>query len=579
MKKIFYLILVCFLWSCAHKERSFNLCPQISIRSPDKIEFTDTEKRLVCGDPDDEAYKNIPVYQARFSMRGFLQSKGYSRPDILQEGEKLIVSTGEKTKLNAVEVHSDILVDSEKLQKNMYRHHRKEVLTPKLLDDLEKEAVRFMRDIGYPCVKVKSKVNVDEGLLQMDVVNLNSFPYGEIPRESIEGVDDRALERFYPFKAEYPFTQTGLDLTEKRFTRAGIVQGTFFQEKCELEKHSFSMTQEFIVGPPRTIRFGAGASTELGPIARAKWSNQRFGPMASTMEASLLASLKTQTLKLSTDQYWWPDHPRQSVLAEFALERNDQKDFLEKSASLKPHMQWSSDSLRRNWIWSSGPTFTVGSFNSKALDETRKYRTIALEGSVQTQTHVYEIFDDHPQDGDYTRFNFDLRHPALGFMDPLFKLDYTFLKLIYIGHLGRGSAIGGFRINSGTTIVRNHVDPSTLPPSVKYYGGGSDDVRGFELATLPSNAGAGSLTKFSVKLEARKTNLIDPNFEGFTFVDTAWFGRESLKLQNKLWYSPGGGIRWFSPIGIVQTYLARALSNQAPRDDGFFFYIGIGGVF
>ncbi len=579
MQKIAYLILIFFLFGCAHKERNFNLCPKISIHSPDKIDFSDTEKRLVCGDPEEEAYKHIPAYQAKFSMQGFLQSKGYSSPDIKQMGDSLEVYTGEQTRLNSVEVNSDIVADSEKLQKNMYRHHRKEVLTPKLLDDLEREAVRFMRDRGYPCVKVKSKVNVDEGILSMDVVNLKSFPYGDIPRESIEGVDDRALARFYPFKPEFPFSQRGLDLTEKRFTRAGVVQGTFFQEKCELEKDSFSMTQEFIVGPPRTIRFGAGASTELGPIARAKWSNQRFGPMASTMEASLQASLKTQTLKLSTDQYWWPDHPRQSVLAELALERNDQKDFLEKSVSLKPHMQWSDDTLNRNWIWSSGPSFYIGSFNSKALDETRKYRTVAIEGTIQTQTHVYEIFDDHPQDGDYSRFNFDLRHPALGFMDPLFKIDYTFLKLLYIGHLGKGSAIGGLRINSGTTIVRNQVDPSTLPPSVKYYGGGSDDVRGFELATLPSNAGAGSLTKFSVKLEARKTHMFDPNLEGFTFVDTAWFGRESMKLQNQLWYSPGGGVRWFSPIGMVQTYLARALSNQTPRDDGFFFFVGIGGVF
>lgn len=579
MNKLTSISFTFFLFSCAHKERHYDLCPKVSIHSPDEIDLSDSERWLVCGDPQEEAYKTIPAYQAKFSMEGFLQSKGYSKSDIKIEGDKIIVKTGAQTRLRSVVVKSDIALDSENLQTTLYRHYRKEVLTPKLLDDIEKDALKVMRDRGYPCVKVSSLVNVDEGLLTMDVTNLRNFSYGEIPREKIEGVDDRALERFFPFRPTFSFTQLGLDLTEKRMTRAGVVQGTFFKEKCDLSHNDFSMSQEFIVNPPRTIRFGLGASTEVGPMVRAKWSNQRYGKMASMMEASFQSSLKTQTLKLSTDQYWWAHHPRQSVLGELLVERNDQKDFLEMGGALKPHGQWSSDTVKRNWIWSTGPTFLLGSYKSKALNETRKYKTVAIEGKLLTQTHAYEIFDDHPEDGEFQQFNFDLRHPALGFTDPLFKLDYTILKLIYLGHLGKGNAIGGIRINSGTTLVKSSVTPATLPPSVKYYGGGSDDVRGYELATLPANRGAGALTKFSVKLEARKTNFISDNFEAFTFVDSAWFGPRSLKLNKQLWYSPGAGTRWFSPIGMVQTFLARALSTQTPKDDGFFFYLGIGGVF
>jgi translocation and assembly module TamA len=578
----FFFVLI-ILNSCAHHERSTQLCPKVNLHSPDKIEFDDTEKRLLCGDTEEPAYKNIPAYQAKFSMQGFLQSKGYSKPEFKTEmvkGEEVLnVYTGTQTKLTNVKVNSERVVDSEKLQTNIFKHYRKEVLTPKLLDDMEKEAVKFLRDQGYPCAKLVSKVNADDGSLTIDVSDLNGFTYGEIPKEEIAGVDERALARFYPFKSTDSFTQSGLDLTEKRFTRSGVVQGTFFQEKCDLKNDSFSMTQQFIVGPPRTIRFGAGASTEVGPMVRVKWSNQRYGSMASLLEASFQSSLKTQTLKFSADRYFWPDHPRQSVLAEFAVERNDQKDFRELGSTLKPQMQWSNDTVDRNWIWTTGPNFLLGSYKSKALNENRKYHTVALVGSIETKNHEYEIFDDHPEAGNFMQFNFDVRHPALGFSDPLFKLDYTFLKLLWLGNLGKGSAIAGLRINTGTTIIKSDVAPETLPPSVKYYGGGSDDVRGFELASLPSNNGAGALSKFSTKLEFRKTHLFDAKFEGFTFIDSAWFGDHSIKVNKQLWYSPGAGVRWFSPIGMVQTYLARSLSTEAPRDDGMFFYLGIGGIF
>lgn len=572
-------ILLLLLNACAHHESNIQLCPKVYLHSPDEIKFSDTEKRLLCGDPDEPAYQNIPTYQAKFSMKGFLQSKGYSKPEFKDDGDTLQVYTGDQTRLTEVKVNSERIVDSEKLQTNIFKHHRKEVLTPKLLDDMEKEAIKFLRDQGYPCAKLISKVNADDGHLTMDVSDLRGFTYGEIKKGPIEGVDERALARFYPFKATDSFTQQGLDLAEKRFTRAGVVQGTFFQEKCDLKNDTFSLAQDFILNPPRTIRFGVGASTEIGPMVRVKWSNQRYGSMASLLEASLQSSLKTQTLKLSADRYFWPDHPRKSVLAEFAVERNDQKDFREIGSTLNPQLKWTTDTVDRNWIWATGPNFLVGSYKSKALNENRSYRTIALVGSIETKNHEYEFFDDHPEAGNFMQFNFDVRHPALGFSDPLFKLDYTFLKLLWLGNFGKGSAIAGLRLNTGTTIIKNTVAPETLPPSVKYYGGGSDDVRGFDLATLPSNNGAGSLTKLSAKFELRKTHLFEEKLEGYTFVDTAWFGEQSLKVNKQLWYSPGGGVRWFSPIGMVQTYLARALSTQKPRDDGFLFYLGIGGIF
>jgi outer membrane translocation and assembly module TamA len=237
----------------------------------------------------------------------------------------------------------------------------------------------------------------------------------------------------------------------------------------------------------------------------------------------------------------------------------------------------------RFWQWSLGPTLIASTYRTDIAPDSQRFKTGAVEGGLLSQTHSYEIFDLHPEDGEFFQFNFDFRHPSLGFIDPLLKLDFSYLKLIWLGSLGKGSSVAGFRINTSTTWVKDSAQSSSLSPSVKYYGGGSDDLRGFKLNSLPDNNGLGSLTKFSAKLELRKTHLFIPTIEGLTFLDTSYFGTKSWNLEPRLWYSPGLGIRWLSPIGLVQTYIARTLSNTSSinhaQDEGTFFFFGLGGVF
>src|SRR5690606_24286463 len=96
--------------------------------------------------------------------------------------------------------------------------------------------------------------------------DISKFKFGMVKKEPIEGLRKNALDRYYPYKENEIFDQRQLELTEKRMVRAEVVQGTYFLEKCEDD--SFSLSQQFITGPPRSIRFGIGASTEVGPMVR-----------------------------------------------------------------------------------------------------------------------------------------------------------------------------------------------------------------------------------------------------------------------------------------------------------------------
>jgi translocation and assembly module TamA len=246
--------------------------------------------------------------------------------------------------------------------------------------------------------------------------------------------------------------------------------------------------------------------------------------------------------------------------------------------NFKPHLKWTADNFTHQSTYILGPTFETGTYKSRE-EPTKTYKTVSFEGSFQWMAHDYEVYDLNPEEGDSLGMSFDFRDPTLGFTDRLLKLDANYVKLSRLSDWGRGWLVGGVRFNLGTTWVNRDVDLKGLPPSVKYFGGGSDDVRGFLLNTIPKNDGLGALTKVSSKFELRRTYLFVKSVEAFTFVDNAYFGDYSWSILPRLWYSPGVGLRWISPIGLLQGYVSRGYVTHPTQDLGNFYYVGFGGVF
>jgi translocation and assembly module TamA len=569
------LIIFFFLSNASATEQ---LCPTIMLDGPD-IELSATEKRLVCGDQQLEAYKEIPSYEASYILTGFLQSRGYLKPTFELVNNVLNVKIGKKSFVKKIRVISENTKLKKIVKSELRRLYRRKILTTSVLNSIEAEALSLVRQNGYPCSKVKSTVDVSESLVLVDLGSSHYFEFGPVAKTPIQGLEENALDRYYPFKANEAFNEDLLTLTEKRMLRADVVQGTYFLENCSVDNTKFSLSQNFIIGPPRTIRFGAGASTEVGPMARVRWSNNRYKPMASQLSANLQASFRAQSITLAADSFFWQKEPRRSLLAQAELIRESQIDYEQVVFRLKPHMKWTRDSERHFKKYTLGPSYEAGTYLSKSISDTESYSTGILEGSVQWMSHPYELFDVHPEEGDSFNFSFDYRHPDLGFSDQLLKLETSFVRLERLTNWGRGTLIGGARINAGTTWVADDVSLADLPPTVKFFGGGSDDVRGFQLRTLPDNDGLGSLTKLALKLELRRTNVYKETVEVFSFLDSAYFGAQSWELDPVLYYSPGLGVRWLSPIGLVQSYLARAFKSHPYEDLGNLFFLGLGGVF
>lgn len=575
IKVALFLTSLIISFSAFSKEK---VCRHVYIHDDD-IKLTDTEKQLVCGDKKVDAYKDVPAYQASFYLTGFLQSRGYLQPRFETIDDVLHTYVGKRTYVKKIKVLSDLEEENKYVKAEVKRLHKGKLLTTDELNSIEAEAHAIVRQRGYPCSKVQSEVNAKDGTVTIQLLRMAFFHFGEVDKEKIPGLRDNALDRYYPFKSEDVFNADLLRLNEKRMTRAEVVSGTYFLENCSEDLKSFSMEQKFIVGPPRTIRFGAGASTEVGPMARIKWSNNRSMSMASLLSASLEANLRTQSINLMADSFVWKEQPRRSILTQVELTRDSQYDYDQFVYSMKSQAKWTKDVGGHQQIYTLGPGYETGTYSTVESTDTKTFATGLIYGSMQFTSHYYELFDIHPEEGDTLAASFDFRDPTFGFDETLLKLDATAAKLWRLANSGRGTLIGGVRFIGGTTWVSDDVSLKSLPPAVKFYGGGSDDIRGYLLKTLPKNDGQGALSKLALKWELRRTYFWKESLEAFTFVDSALFGDQSWELDQQLWYSPGIGIRWLSPIGMVQGYVARALSLNPNTDEGNYLYAGFGGVF
>lgn len=583
---LFLAIATQLLFSCASKnlvnEKQY-LCSHIYIYAPEEIELNDVERRLICGDKESIAYKEIPLYQAKIALEGFLQNLGYINSQINLKGNTIEIYSNEKIAVKHIDLKGKELDQvpaeyQENILDDLSDKYKSYTITPGVLNQIEAYAKADFRNNSYACVDVKSNGIVDESRVILNLNHLKSYNFGIVDRASVEGIRPEAFERFYPFEPEEKFKAYKLTLTEKRFLREGVVQGTYFNESCAQDE--FTLTQSFITGAPRVIRLGIGANTEVGPILRAKWSNQRYGSMASLLSASLELSFRNQTLNLTSNHFHWPSIPRLSLRSTLDIYRDDQTNYVEETLKLRPHLEYRLDTEKRLWTMRFGPTFIWSNYSTKNDQQPEQtIRTGAIEGMVNLKSHLYELYDTHPQIGDNTTLAFDFRHPKFGFSDPLLRLELTTLKLWNVGNIGRGEGIIGAKIISGTTFVHDRVLIDSLEPSVRFYGGSSEDIRGFKLNSLPLNNGLGALSKLVFKLEFRKTHFIRADLETFVFTDAGRFGYKSFELDERTFISPGVGLRWLSPIGPVQGYYSRAFVNKSDIAADNFFFLGLGGGF
>ena len=302
---------------------------------------------------------------------------------------------------------------------------------------------------------------------------------------------------------------------------------------------------------PKRFRVGGGYQTDYGPIFSSKYQDVNFLFRGHEINAELGLSPRLQELGVG---YTWP--ARSDVLSKTALsaKRKHENTSSYDSQSVSSLIEYTRNLLRApmfgrervgsGYLQVQGEVYTIGEEDSRSLlvmpgirFSDRRYDDLVRprKGSVVT---LDLRGTDRALGSDTSFLQF------MGYGNILFPLPYRFSLLT--------------RGQFGTTLIGDSFE--SLPPSIRFFAGGDNSVRGYDYQSLgPVDAqgnvvGGKHLLVGSIELEKAIGKVF--GVAAFYDVGNAFDKVEQMNLQQ----GAGIGIRLYAPFGYLRFDFARQLN-------------------
>jgi translocation and assembly module TamA len=292
---------------------------------------------------------------------------------------------------------------------------------------------------------------------------------------------------------------------------------------------------------------GVGASTDTGARFRAGFRHNRLNSRGHRLLGDVFVSSLRQGL---TTEYRIPrEDPRRewfSIAAVLSNEETDTFDSEAQSIGLRWTKIMSEKWLRTLSLDASNESFDIG-------DDIDTSRLVVPGIMFDQKIADTDIF---PSRGH--RLGIELRgtDEAIGSTTSYAQAQ---VWARWIRSFGTGNRIL-LRLNAGATASR---DFNLLPPSVRFFAGGDESVRGYDYESLGPKDADGNViggTNLLVASAEYERHLWG-NFYGAAFVDAGnAFDHTDFEAE----VGAGLGIKWRSPIGLVRVYLGYPVT----ADDG-----------
>lgn len=372
------------------------------------------------------------------------------------------------------------------------------------------------------------------------------FRFGET-RLQQDIITDRLLRRYLAYHEEQPYTRTALTETSRALSASGYFGQVLVQPLIE-EAQQFEVPVHVTLTPAKRHRYTAsvGFATDTGPRLGLGYRNLRLNRRGHQFASDLSLSRELSKLTLGyTIPLEKPVTDKLRFEAGFKHEANDtfQTDTSAVSATR-------TRQLDNQWLEEQSLSFGRESYEIGSDD--RQTSVLLMPGIGWSRAFA----DNHLYPRNGLRLNFKTR----GALQELVS-DVSFVQLIgsakgILGLPWRSRLIS--RVDAGVTFMDKF---EQLPPSVRFFAGGDNSVRGYSYKSLgPENTsdeveGGRNLLVGSVEIEhmfAEKWGVAAFIDSGNAFDDT--------RLEPKT--GIGFGIRWRSPVGPIRLDLAHPLDDS-----------------
>jgi translocation and assembly module TamA len=560
LMNLFLILFIFFIFPSTVFSEEVRICSSIAFTEKPPFKLSKDEIRLVCGDSgagdaSSVAWANISPAQAKLELKAMFQTRGYHKAQFTLRQTDLLVDLGKSTIISNIHLTGA----PGELDINRKREIRGEKLTPKKLDELQEWVSYELKHRGYPCPQVDVAADLNSGEILVTIDRGYKLNISQITEDPVGDLHPKVLRRYDAFHLDDLFDIWNVTLTERRAMEDDLVLGTHFSEKCF--PSGVTLHQSVQPGLPRLFRIGVGFDTEQGPLFKVSSHYSRLNQRGSSLESSLSTSFLIQDFKAAFNWYVLKDPSRFFLKPNVEVKRDKESKFttFQTIAGILPAVNW--DDTYNRWSATLGPSYETDQTLSGVGPAYSQ--NLFLKESLLLTSHDYEYFEESPQRGYKIEVDSGFSNQSIISNVTATQLSANAETLFNIGKFSPPVLILGLRGGYGTTLTPNQSsDLTALPISFRYFLGGTQNLRGFSRTELSSNGGLGSMTEAYLGFESRFTAVLPWGLQPFLFTDAGALGMSPNTLDWPLYWSPGVGIRWASPIGAIRVEAAHGFLDS-----------------
>lgn len=399
----------------------------------------------------------------------------------------------------------------------------------------------------------RQRLRVDPSANAADVelvfVSGPRYELGAVGFEGDAPFDPDLLARMVPFDAGTPYDSELVAELNQAMQSSGYFEGVRVDANpANASGQRIPVTVDLATRKPRTLGLGIGFSTDVGPRLRFDWTRHWVNPQGHSYGADMELSAPRQNVGL------WYDVPLDPPLTDklryaggYQYEELGDNDSLSRLLTVGP--EWHRK-LPNGWqrVWS-----LKWQHEEYRLGDDSGLSTLLMPGIAYSYLESDNRID--PSRG--YRMEFELAAAKAGLLSDanLIHANATLKGLTTL--TTRHRFLG--RVQVGANFTDEYVK---IPPSLRYFAGGDQSVRGYDYQSLsPTNSDGDHIGgRYQLAISAEYQYAVTEKWRLATFVDQG-NSFDSLDLPS-LKSAVGVGVRWVSPVGPLRLDLAHPLDGE-----------------
>ncbi|WP_084694199.1 autotransporter assembly complex protein TamA [Marinobacter daepoensis] len=395
--------------------------------------------------------------------------------------------------------------------------------------------------------------------IQLEYETGERYRLGEVTFLDGHGFDETLLRQFVTIEPGEPFHADKVARLNQDLSNSGYFSGVDVDvSPTKAEDRVIPVDIGLTPRPPRSVSAGVGFSTDVGPRFRGNWREHYINAKGYKRGAD------TELSELRQSISGWYELPLDPPMTDsIRLGTGYQREHIEdvESERLTLGQQWNHQ-LDSGWMqvlsmrW-EGERYRIG-------DEERGTSSLLLPGVSYSKLRANSPLD--PSQGFRLQLDVTGAHRALLSDADILHINFLAKGLYTLADNHRFLA----RFNFGGVATNSFSD---VPPSLRFFAGGDQSVRGYGYETLSPEDSDGVAIggRYLIVGSAEYQYEFARNWRLAAFVDE---GNAVNNVFDPLATGVGMGIRWVSPVGPLRLDVAKGLNDEL--DGGWRIHFSMG---